>query len=245
MSANPPPFLTSSLSLTQTLTHFLTVIFHSILFNRGLYPSSTFVLTRAYNFPVRQSRHPLVCQWINDTISHLTPLLLAGSVANIVFVIFNNKAEVMERIMFNVERFPVVDPNDAYTEFATREGQKGRSGKEHLMEGISKVDIEEQLRATIQMLNYACSRLLPLPEECTYTVAVELRKAAEPPIGNPQPWIPSIPSLQTGEKHESKNIGCDLGGAKSIPVRLVEMGEFILDTWIEESNVKTKDKIYV
>lgn len=230
--------LTNSLSLTQTLTSFLTVAFHSILFNRAIYQSSTFILTRAYNFPVRQSRHPLVCRWINDTISHLTPLLIAGSVARVVFVIFNEKSEVMERFMFNVDRFPSVAPNDMYVDFAARDGQEGREGKEYLMKGVPRIEIDEQLRATIRLLDHACSQLSPLPENCTYTVAVELRDGVERPIGNPQPWIPSEPSLQIRNDSQGVITGSDLGGVRSVPVRLVEAGEFIMETWIEESKAK-------
>lgn len=164
--------------------------------------------------------------------------MLAGSVAQVVFVIFNQKAEVMERFMFSVERFPVVAANDAYVDFGVREGQEGREGKEYLMKGVPRIEVDEQLRATLKTLDYACSRLSPLPENCTYTIAVELRDQAEPPIGNPQPWIPSEPSLQTGEKHQSKTIGSNLGGVKCVPVRLVEAGEFIMETWIEEGKSK-------
>jgi mitotic spindle assembly checkpoint protein MAD2B len=46
--------------------------------------------------------------------------------------------------------------------------------------------------------------------------------------------------LQTGEK-TSERIGSDLGGVKSTPVRLVEAGEFILETWIEEGRAKFDD----
>lgn len=44
--------------------------------------------------------------------------------------------------------------------------------------------------------------------------------------------------MQTGEKRSSERIGADLGGVKSIPVRAVEAGEFILEAWIEEGHAK-------
>jgi mitotic spindle assembly checkpoint protein MAD2B len=34
------------------------------------------------------------------------------------------------------------------------------------------------------------------------------------------------------------HIGSDLGGIKTVPVRAVEAGEFILETWIEEGKAK-------
>lgn len=233
MSNQIPPLHTTALSLTQTLTSFLTVAFHTILYHRALYPSTTFLRTRAYNFPVYQSRHPAVCTWINNTIAALTPLLLKSSVRQIVFVIHNDQGEVMERYLFNIERFPTVGEKEVYMEFATRPGDEGREGNPELMKGASKVDVDEQLRATVRRLQYGCDTLRPLPEDCTYTVAVELRDEKEPPIGNPQPWIPSEPGLQTGEKGGSETIGKDLGGVKTVPVRLVEAGEFIVEAFIE------------
>jgi mitotic spindle assembly checkpoint protein MAD2B len=59
-------------------------------------------------------------------------------------------------------------------------------------------------------------------------------------IQHPQPWQPSEPSLQTGAEGNSTSIGSDLGGVKSIPVRAVEAGEFVLESWIEEGKCKQK-----
>jgi mitotic spindle assembly checkpoint protein MAD2B len=230
----PPSLLTNNQSLLQTFTDFLTVAIHTILYERALYPPSTFISTRKYNFPVRQNRHPKVCSWINDAVSSTYTLLLKGTVRRVVVVIYNRNAEVMERYLFDVERFPIVDSKESLTEFEPRPGTEETGMR------ISLQDIEEQLRATIRKLSYAGSKLDPLPEGCTYTVAVELRDKVEPPIGHPQPWVPSEPSLQTGEK-SSERIGKDLGGVKSTPVRLVEAGEFVLETWIEEGRNKFED----
>jgi mitotic spindle assembly checkpoint protein MAD2B len=172
--ATPPTLLTNYQSILQTFTDFLTVAIHTILYERGLYPASTFISTRKYNFPVRQNRHPKVCQWINDAVSSVSALLLKGAVRRVVVVIYNRDLEVMERFLFDVERFPVVDPKEALTEFEAREGQQMR---------ISVTDVEEQLRATIRKLAYTGSKMGLLPEGCTYTVAVELRDRADPPIG--------------------------------------------------------------
>ncbi|KAH7355332.1 DNA-binding protein [Rhexocercosporidium sp. MPI-PUGE-AT-0058] len=246
-----PLYLTTPLSLHQTLTSFLTVAIHTILYTRALYPPATFLTTRAYNFPVHQSRHPAVCEWINSAIASIAVLLQKGSVKRIVVPIFSEQGEVMERFMFDVERFPVVGEKERWTEFEARDQNPDlipnpnpnpnsdvnvNEGKA----GVPRADIEEQLRGTIRRLDYACSRLTPLPKNCTFSIAVELRDEpdVEPPIGHPQPWIPSEPSLQTGEKGNSETIGKDLGGVKSVPVRLVETGEFVLEAWIEEGRAK-------
>ncbi|KAF4632111.1 hypothetical protein G7Y89_g6018 [Cudoniella acicularis] len=226
----PPPPPTPQLpplSIHRTLTDFLTIAIHTILYTRSLYPATTFLTTRAYNLPVHQNRHPSVCAWINSTTSSLTHLLQSNSVKRVVVVIYSPNLEVLERYVFDISRFPIVDEKEKMTEF---------EGETRGMD--SMVDVEEQLRATIRKLDYTGSKLGPLPENSTYTVAVELRDEALPPIGHPQPWVPSEPSLQTGEKGTNKNIGSDLGGVKSTPVRLIEAGDFIMETWVEEGKAK-------
>jgi len=166
--------------------------------------------------------------------------MLKGTVKRIVFVIYAEAGEVMERFLFDVERLPVVPEREQCTEFVREGDGDGGEGEEVRLKGVgvSAVDVEEQLRATIRKLAYCGEKLGELPERCTYTVAVELKDSAEAPIGHPQAWVPSEPSLQTGEKGDSKRVGSDLGGVKSVPVRAVETGEFILETWIEEGKAK-------
>lgn len=170
-----PLILNTFTSLVQTFTDFLVVSIHTILYSRAIYPSNTFISTRKYNFPVRQNRHPKVCAWILDACTAVQTQLLKGVVRRVVVVIYNQDAKVMERWVFDVERFPVVPKEEALTEFAD-DGLGG--GK-----GISVVDVEEQLRATVRKLAYCGEKLAPLPENCTYTVVVELKDKADPPIG--------------------------------------------------------------
>lgn len=48
---------------------FLTVAIHTILYERDVYPRASFLKARKYNYPVRQSRHPKVCRWIQDAVA--------------------------------------------------------------------------------------------------------------------------------------------------------------------------------
>jgi mitotic spindle assembly checkpoint protein MAD2B len=48
---------------------FLTVAIHTILYERDIYPRTSFLKARKYNYPVRQSRHPKVCKWIQDAVA--------------------------------------------------------------------------------------------------------------------------------------------------------------------------------
>jgi mitotic spindle assembly checkpoint protein MAD2B len=195
--------LNTQKSLLQTLCDFLTVAFHTLLYTRTLYPPNTFITTRAYNHAVFQNRHPAVCAWINNTITSIHKVLETNSVKRVVFVIFNQAGEVMERYLFDIERFPIVEKAMAWVEFEHRPEGKGKEKEREVEEEMSMeerekekekaakekkrfsvVDIEEQLRATLNKLIYSTARLEPLPEDCTYTVAVELRddSSALPPL---------------------------------------------------------------
>jgi len=166
--------------------------------------------------------------------------MLNGSVERVAVVIYDLGSRPLERFMFDVGSFPVVPKVEALTLFEDEEENQEEGdyvGEDGRMK-VSTVDVEEQLRAAVRKLAYCGSKLTPLPQGCTYTVIVELKDQADPPIGHPQPWQPSAPSLQTREKGQSTQIGSDLGGVKSMPIRSVEAGEFVLEMWIEEGKAK-------
>jgi len=97
-----------------------------------------------------------------------------------VFVIYSDQHEVLERFLFDVSAFPNVPEKETFTEF---EGTLAEEGDDGTQLRISIVDVEEQLRATVRMLAYCGGKLGELPGDCTYTLAVELKDSADPPIG--------------------------------------------------------------
>jgi mitotic spindle assembly checkpoint protein MAD2B len=50
--------------------------------------------------------------------------------------------------------------------------------------------------------------------------------------------MPSQPSSQHYARGRDQRVQSDLGGVKTIPLRTVEAGEFILECWIEEGRAK-------
>ena len=111
-----------------------------------------------------------------------------NTVRRVVFVVFSEKGECLERFIFDVERFPVVGGREKFTEFVRDGGDvvgdgKSTEGGNLMAVGVSSVDVEEQLRATIRKLAYCGGKLGDLPQRCTYTVVVELKDGSKPPIG--------------------------------------------------------------
>ncbi|KAI5922534.1 DNA-binding protein [Camillea tinctor] len=241
--------------LLTSFTQFLTVCIHNILYYRGLYPSQTFLTSRAYNLPVHQSRHPRVCAWVRDAVDAVRAQLVRGAVERIAVVIHDGRARgVMERWMFDVAGFPAwqgvagreqqdsgggdiaeggAEDGGEWDEDAAGDGNGGAAedGK------VNWTDVDEQLRAAVRRLAYAGEKMTPLPAGCTFTVAVELRDESEAPIGHPQPWVPSQPNLQTKSK-QKQNPGEDIGGAKTTPLRIVEVGPLFFECWVEEGKAK-------
>jgi mitotic spindle assembly checkpoint protein MAD2B len=213
------------LDTLAAFTSFLTAYTHTILCLRNLYPRTSFVQSRFHNTPVYQSRHPLVCEWIQDAVAAVRDELLEGSVSRIGIVIFSSpsteasspgSAKIMERYMFDVSTFPVVSKNernmeiewespsdDAGNESDVAEPVVRKKGKEKELDVGVDVDMSEQFRAALIVLTTRTSQLAPLPPNCSFNVSMELKDEADvdPPIRHPQPWIPVEPSLQkTGRK---------------------------------------------
>jgi len=220
MADQAPTFRT----LIAEFTEFLTVAIHTILYERSLYPRTSFLTARRYNHPVRQSRHPKVCEWINDAITAVENELLKGVVASVAVVIFNKDNKAMERFVFDASRFPIVPTADLDTPLERRDSD----GEE--VDVLPQIDMEEQFRATMSKLTNCQSALKPLPQGCTFTVAVELKPDGDAPVSHPQPWVPAQPS-----EHDARKA---VPNFTTIPVHKVQAGDMIFETWIEEGQDK-------
>jgi mitotic spindle assembly checkpoint protein MAD2B len=239
----PVPSPETYAAICHTFAAFLTVAIHTILYERGIYPESTFLTARAYNYPVRQSRHPLVCQWINDAVLAVENELLKRAVARVAIVIFEaeGKGRPLERFVFDLSRWPEVPAGEVYTPIVRDTG--------NAVDTKITVDMEEQLRGVMSKLAVCGKTLKPVPENCTYTVCIELKDEVDPPIGHPQPWIPAQPTTQNtittrgnlafgGELRSELKKGEDVGGVNTVPLRAVDADEMIFEMWIEEGKAK-------
>ncbi|SMY27596.1 unnamed protein product [Zymoseptoria tritici ST99CH_1A5] len=206
-----------------SFTDFLVVAIHTILYERGIYPQTSFLSARRYNFAVRQSRHPKVCEWINDAVASVESELLKGTVDRIAVVIYSKQNKPLERFMFEVSRFPTVPTSDLDVPLESAD-----------VEGTSPsvlplVDLEEQMRATMSRLSNCSASLDVLPKGCTFTIAVELKGEDDAPLTHPQPWIPVQGS--------DESLG-EVNGKRTLPLRAVRAGEMAFETWVEELSEK-------
>ncbi|KAF1817313.1 DNA-binding protein [Eremomyces bilateralis CBS 781.70] len=246
--------LTTSHGLISSFSTFLTIAIHTILSARAVYPPASFLAARAYNHPVRQNRHPRVCAWITDAVRAVEVQLRTGDVARVVVVLFappgsGRRQRALERFVFDVGRLPVVSAGKGDA-VIVREGEEMGDGEER-DDGAERrmmADLEEEFRAVMGRLMGCGQRLAPIPEGCTFTVAMELKTDGKAPVGHPQAWIPAEGPLQARREGEAGGgedgrvvRGGDLEGQKVTAVRTVDVGEMAFEMWIEEGKAKWDD----
>ncbi|KAL9611088.1 MAG: hypothetical protein Q9167_004260 [Letrouitia subvulpina] len=241
MTATAPdvPVLNNYRTVVSAFIDFLTVCIHTIIFERDIYPQTSFLTARKYNCPVKQSRHPQVCRWIQDAVAAVQAEMLKCTLSSTSLIIHAPapSSEPLERYVFSTAAFPVVTPSDTLTIFTTNPPPT--------------MDLPEQFRATITRLSSLSTTLKPLPKDCSFTLMVELRDDAEvdPPLSSVTPWIAAEPGLQKhrnesreGDQGQQEGLerkhGRDRGGVRTTPVRSLESGAFAMEMWIEEGKGK-------
>lgn len=94
-------------ALVSCFSEFLLVAIHTLLFERGLYPQSSFVRARKFGNAVHQSRHPAVTAWINDAVAAVEKQLL--KVCQYVLLLLLAQCSFTWRILVYVDRCEVRD----------------------------------------------------------------------------------------------------------------------------------------
>jgi mitotic spindle assembly checkpoint protein MAD2B len=254
----PNPAVTSNLLSTQsalitTLSSFLTVSTHHILFLRRIYPPVSFLSARAYNYPVRQNRHPAVCEWVQSSIDAVRDQLEKGTIEKVALCIFEcENNEVLERWTFDLRALPVVDHKEMDTKFESTGRENGGEGRptDTLKRKLNVADLEAQFRAVLSRLNSAAGKMKALPEdqEYSFTMTMEVKENADRPVGRlekeERKWVAAEPENWVDDE-DGGDINTDdaEGGrrdkdGKTVPVRRLEAGELRMEVWVEESKTK-------
>lgn len=182
-------------TLLSSFTTFLTLTLHSLLYHRGLYPSTSFLTARAFNLPVQQSRHPGLCAWINDAVAAVSTQLRSGRVDRIAVSMHAPKSfDVLERWVFDVASFPdwgpaMEDKTAEEDDLGLEEEEDDEDEEEPEEEVVNFTDVNEALRGALRRIAHAGESMPHLPTGSTFTVAVELGDNAPPPIGA-SPQVP-------------------------------------------------------
>ncbi|KAJ4515612.1 hypothetical protein HRR83_004687 [Exophiala dermatitidis] len=207
-----PNLLSTHRAIVETLASFLTVATHHILFLRRIYPPISFLSTRAYNYPVRQNRHHLVCNWILDAIAAVRDQLERNTVEKIALCIFAvDTNRVLERWTFDLHSFPVVAKRDRDIAFVTIDSTTTATTISSIFaNSINIADLEAHFRATLSRISTAAARLAPLPEETetSFTMAIEVKDNADRPVGRldkmERKWMAAEPEAKPKASPETE-----------------------------------------
>ncbi|RVX67651.1 hypothetical protein B0A52_08180 [Exophiala mesophila] len=262
--ANPQPnastvsnLLTTHRALLDTVTSFLTVVTHHILFLRQLYPPISFLSARAYNFPVRQNRHPQVCRWINDAVAAIRDQLEKNTVEKICLCIYEcSESRVLERWTIDLRSFPSVAKRDRDVPFEDNtsdadDSNTAGAAEADLSRKVNLADLEASFRAMLSRISSSAAKLSPLPHgpgapECSFTLTIEVKDAADRPVGRlereERKWIAAEPDSFEEEENlfeggRTSNV-VSKTHPRTHPVRRLEAGELRMEVWVEESAAK-------
>ncbi|KAH6673988.1 HORMA domain-containing protein [Plectosphaerella plurivora] len=256
-------------TLLTTFTTFLTLSVHTILYHRQIYPPESFLLARFHNLPVRQCRHPGLCAWINDSLTQVRALLASAQLSRVCVNIHHRRGlAVIERWVFDVSSFPAWIDDEAERARLAEAAAKGK-GKERprpvtweererreqrprrmteaerdeLERGgaVNWVDVDEAMRGALRRVAYAAEKKGAAEEGCTFTIAVELKDGAQPPLGS-EHWIPSQPDQQPPGTDDALPPPSTPGDKSTTPLRTVTAGPLFFECWIEENAVPVPDK---
>ena len=169
-------------------------------------------------------------------------------------------SQPLERYVFSTNSFPRIPASETLTTFVSNSPLNERTNSNSdtdppdaanhpIVAEANKQrfappptsDLPEQFRATLARLSMSLGNLKTLPEDCSFTLAVELRdeEDVDPPIGREDSWIAAQPGLQ--KESNRKNSG---GGeqftkqGRTVPVRNLEAGAFRMEVWVEEAKGK-------
>jgi mitotic spindle assembly checkpoint protein MAD2 len=173
----------------ETVTEFFGYAITNILYQRGIYPSNSFIPTTKYGISILVSNDKALVGYLNRLLSQMTEWLKKGQVQKLVVVISSMKTkDVLERWVFNVE-----------------------TDKDGILPGATRVKSTRDLQAEIQAIMRqitACVTFLPLLQEpCTF----DLLLYADTEVLLPDTWEETDPRyIQASEEVKLRNFNTSI-----------------------------------
>ena len=213
---------TTMRDIVAAMIDLLTVSAHSILFYRSLYPKASFIRAQKYNLPVPQSRHPKVCEWINEALSEVEKYVLRDAISRVVLLIYGKESnDPRERFVFDLSHLPSI-PEDWVN--LPLEGQIWNDEEKSI---LPTVDMEECLRAMMSRLAQRCLLLPDLKDECTFALTMETKATGILPFSEMEFWI-TVPAI-------SRDTNSSTSPVLKCAIRNVAVGLLILESWYEKA----------
>ncbi|KAF7347663.1 Mitotic spindle checkpoint horma domain-containing protein [Mycena venus] len=204
----------------RSITEFIEVGIHQILYVRQIYPADLFIRRKKYDTPVFQSRHPALNDYISGAVKAIGEQLLTGNVEKVVVVIKDKEEVPLERFLFSVENVIQVEAFNKDTS---------------VEDAISAAALGQYFRGFLVKLNMIESQLgqMYLGDDVSFTIAIELKADNVPATKDKACFF----CLVTISRYRHTTAGAS-EDAEMHMVRAVNTGIINLSLAVQESEVK-------
>tara|TARA_B100001113_G_scaffold273103_1_gene227775 strand:- start:494 stop:1198 length:705 start_codon:yes stop_codon:yes gene_type:complete len=175
---------------TEIVTEFFGYAVNSILYQRGLYPPSTFEVKKKYGLGMLVSSDEEIKTYLVSVLDQINEWLIEKKLEKLVLVISSVRTrETVERWVFDIETDSEIVLEDEENEenvkpSAQEEGQKNNKKYEK-----SKQEITNEIAAIMRQIAASVTFLPLLEDECSFDLIVYTNKDSE----TPQEWEESDP----------------------------------------------------
>ena len=212
-------------AVLDSFTELLIVAIHQVLYERKIYPPTTFITAKIYNLPVQQSRHSGLCLYINDAITAVYLAISSGTAKRISVVICVQDLP-REQFIFDVTKL-------SQRILAT-------AGKQsELEETFPLVDAEEQLRAVLSKLRNYCVSLEALDEYRTFNMVIEPDDASALDPDVRRQWV-DMPNIYTEDDLQSRE-----QVSNDVKIWSVKSGVLAFEVWYKSARKTLLPSSYI
>ena len=187
------PKLSQNITLrgsTEIVTEFFGYAVNSILYQRGLYPPSTFEVKKKYGLGMLVSSDEEIKNYLVSVLDQINEWLIEKKLEKLVLVISSVRTrETVERWVFDIETDSEIglEENEENVKPPTEGGGKG--GEKNKKYEKSKQDITNEIAAIMRQIAASVTFLPLLEDECSFDLIVYTNKDSE----TPQEWEESDP----------------------------------------------------
>ena len=186
------PKLSQNITLrgsTEIVTEFFGYAVNSILYQRGLYPPSTFEVKKKYGLGMLVSSDEEIKNYLVSVLDQINEWLIEKKLEKLVLVISSVRTrETVERWVFDIETDSEIGLEENEENVKPTEGG-GKGGEKNKKYEKSKQDITNEIAAIMRQIAASVTFLPLLEDECSFDLIVYTNKDSE----TPQEWEESDP----------------------------------------------------
>lgn len=186
------PKLSQNITLrgsTEIVTEFFGYAVNSILYQRGLYPPSTFEVKKKYGLGMLVSSDEEIKNYLVSVLDQINEWLIEKKLEKLVLVISSVRTrETVERWVFDIETDSEIGLEENEENVKPTEGE-GKGGEKNKKYEKSKQDITNEIAAIMRQIAASVTFLPLLEDECSFDLIVYTNKDSE----TPQEWEESDP----------------------------------------------------